>query len=166
MQEISIHIDIASNQYNPMRLGATAPDFGNRRGMRDAHSAQSCVGGLKLRFARRYRTAQGLRPPPADWEGCFAAWENWEWEVRKSKCLSQAPRRFGRPSFPKIFQSAEGGFPICRGTAKGRATGPTTHEACFNVAWGTAQTREARPRQFPCLGAVAPKFTRASASGR
>ena len=59
--------------------------------------------------------------------------------------------------FPKNSQAAEGGFPIGRGTAKGRATGPTTHEARFNVASDAAQTREARPRQFPCLGAVAPK---------
>ncbi len=42
------------------------------------------------------------------------------------------------------------------GAAKGRAAGLTPHEACFNVASGAAQTREARPRQFPCLGAVAP----------
>jgi hypothetical protein len=47
-------------------------------GMRDAHLAQSCYGGLKLRFVRRPMAAQGLRPPPPDWEGCFAALENWE----------------------------------------------------------------------------------------
>ena len=36
------------------------------------------------------------------------------------------------------------------GAAEGRATGPTTHEACFNVAEGTAQPREARgPGSFP-----------------
>ena len=46
--------------------------------MRDAHLAQPCRVGLKLRFARRPMAAQGLRPPPPDWEGCFAAWENWE----------------------------------------------------------------------------------------
>jgi hypothetical protein len=45
-------------------LGATAPNLGNRRGMRDAHLAQPCRGGLKLRFARRPMAAQGLRPPP------------------------------------------------------------------------------------------------------
>ena len=44
------------------------------------------------------------------------------------------------------------------GAAKGRAAGLMPHEACFNVALGTAQMREARPRQFPCLGAVAPKL--------
>ena len=155
MKGISTQIDLTNS--NPMQLGATAPKFGNRRGMRDAHLARSCVGGLKLRFARRYMAAQGLRPSPTDWEGCFAAWENWEWGVKKFSCLSQAPWKFWAPSFPKISQSAGGGFPIRRGTAKGRATGPTTHEARFNVASATAQTREARPRQFPCLGAVAPK---------
>ena len=33
-------------------------------GMRCAHLARSCRGGLKLRFARRPMAAQGLRPPP------------------------------------------------------------------------------------------------------
>ncbi len=42
---------------------ATAPILGNRRGMRDAHLAQPCRVGLKLRFARRPMSAQGLRPP-------------------------------------------------------------------------------------------------------
>ena len=54
--------------------GRYRADLGNRRGMRDAHLAQPCRVGLKLRFVRRPMTAQGLRPPPADWEGCFAAW--------------------------------------------------------------------------------------------
>ncbi len=31
------------------------------------------------------------------------------------------------------------------GTAKGRAPGTTPHEACFNVAWDTAQPRERAP---------------------
>ena len=44
--------------------GATAPNLGNRRGMRGAHLAQPCLVGLKLRFARRLMPAQGLRPPP------------------------------------------------------------------------------------------------------
>ena len=55
------------------------------------------------------------------------------------------------PNLPEaVSQSA--------GAAKGRATGQTPHEACFNVASGTAQTREARPRQFSCFGAVAPSL--------
>jgi hypothetical protein len=45
-------------------LGATAQNLGNRRGMRNAHLALSRRGGLKLRFARRPMTAQGLRSPP------------------------------------------------------------------------------------------------------
>ena len=100
MKGISTQIGLTNS--NPMQLGATAPKFGNHRVMRDAHLARSCVGGLKLRFVRRYMAAQGLRPSPTDWEGCFAAWENWEWGVKKFRCLSQAPWKFLGPSFPKI----------------------------------------------------------------
>ena len=62
------------------------------------------------------------------------------------------PSRTAFPAFP----CCEAAFPICRGTAEGRATGPTTHEARFNVASGSSRPREARPRQFPWSGAVAP----------
>ena len=61
------------------------------------------------------------------------------------------PSRTAFPAFP----CCEAAFPICRGTAEGRATGPTTHEARFNVASGSSRPREARPRQFSRFGAVA-----------
>ena len=147
MQEISSQV--GSIECNPMRLGATAPNLRNRRGMRDAHLTLSCCCGLKLRFARRPMTASGLRPFPTDWEGCFAAWENWEscgWSLV-----------WNGLEISKDFPISRRRFPNQPGTAKGRATGTTTHEARFNVAWATTQTREARSRLFPCFGAVAPK---------
>ena len=46
-------------------------------------------------------------------------------------------------------------LPNLPGAAEGRATGPTAHEARFNVASGSSRPREARPRQFSRFGAVA-----------
>ena len=152
-----------------MRRGRYRADLGSRRGMRDAHPARSCLGGLKLRFARRPMTSQGLRPPPTDWEGCFAAWKTGKVVVSLPLALRASdPIQitfevideslvWNGLEISKDFPSRRRRFPNQPGTANGRAAGTTTHEARFNVAWATAQTREARSRLVPCLGAVAPK---------
>ena len=80
---------------------------------------------------------------PPLWEGATAPNLGNAWLVA---CVVRF-QRFPMPP-EAVFQSAR--------AAKGRATGLTPHEA-RKVASDTAQTREARPRQVPCLGAVAPQ---------
>ena len=129
--------------------GATAPNIGNRRGMRGAHPARACLVGLKLRFARRRMPAQGLRPPPPDWEGCFAAWENWErkshGKMIEGSLSAHASSILG--AFLNFPSRRNGGLPNLPGTAKGRAPGTTPHEACFNVAL----ERRSRAKRAPAV---------------
>ena len=101
---------------------------------------------------------QGLAPAPV---GTFPA--SPDWKARRSGGMGKLGKewlavRVAKAKTSRNFPSRRRRFPNLTGAAKGRATGLTPHEARFNVASGSAQTREARPRQFPCLGAVAPKL--------
>ena len=76
------------------------------------------------------------------------AWGCWPTSALTRKCKSS----LGSMTKSLISQknpSRRRRFPNLPGAAKGRAPGTATHEACFNVAWDTAQPREARPGSFP-----------------
>ena len=75
----------------------------------------------------------------------------------RDKARPSRPSTFDfRPSTFLAFPCCEAAFPICRQMAISHATRVMTHEACFDAAADTAQNARAHPRQFSCLGAIAP----------
>ena len=92
--------------------------------MRDAHLAQSCRGGLKLRFAHRPMTAQGLRPPRRIWKAASQHGKTGKIKASSLELLASSRKQstvcgltlltplLGFQRFPKppeaVSQSAEG----------------------------------------------------------
>ena len=103
-------------QHAPWRWGATAPDFGNRRGDAQCASCAACLDGLKLRFARRRMPAQGLRPPAGLGRLLRSTGKLGKGSPTEN-CLREVFPLMLQTSLglSKAFQAAEGGFPICRG---------------------------------------------------